>query len=327
MGAADARPELAERDDLRPVRTVGSLERRLERLPDSHPASPRYVRENRAPAEPDFRPLTDAEHADHVKAVERCLADAHVAKLDTYKTHTIDDNHDVWSYDRRLVHDSLIESLYARAANVPSDHEAIVTGGLAGSGKTTVLTEHAGIDLSNYMMINPDLIKEEMATRGLVPEIHGLTPMEASELVHEESSHVAKRLAHRAQADGKNVIWDITMSRVESAEQRIESLRASGYTKIEGIFVDIPVDVSLRRADSRHREGHDEYRTGSGLGGRFVPKDMIQAQADDHWGSKNRAHFEAVKHRFTGWALYDNSVDGRAPVLVERSNEDHLEAG
>ena len=33
--------------------------------------------------------------------------------------------------------------------------------------------------------------------------------MEASYLAHEESSHVAKRLARRAQADGKNVIWDI----------------------------------------------------------------------------------------------------------------------
>jgi predicted kinase len=325
MGAADARPELADRDELRSARTVASLQRRLERLPDSHPASPRYVRETPGPAEPDARPLTDAEHADHVKAVEGRLADAHVAEIDTYKTHTIDENHEVWSYDRRLVHDSLIESLYARAADVPNDHEAVVTGGLAGAGKTTVLTDHAGIDLGRYLMINPDLIKEEMAARGLVPEINGLTPMEASELVHEESSHIAKRLAHLAQADGKNVIWDITMSRVESAEQRIQSLRASGYTKIEGIFVDIPVEVSLRRADDRHREGHDQYRAGNGLGGRCVPKDIIQAQADDHWGSKNRAHFEAVKGRFTGWALYNNSVDGRAPVLIERSNEDHLE--
>jgi predicted kinase len=320
MGVADARPEVAERDEIRAVRTVASLEQRLERLPDNHPASPRYVRENKGPAEPDTRrPLTDAEHADHVAEVEGRLADAHAARLDTCLTHTIDENHEVWSRDRRQVHDALVEGLYALADTVPNDRQAVVTGGLGGAGKTTVLTEHAGIELRNYLMINPDLIKEEMATRGLVPEIHGLTPMEATELVHDESSHIAKRLAHRAQTDGKNVIWDITMSRVESAGDRIESLRASGYTKIEGIFVDIPVEVSLRRADARHREGHDQYRAGSGLGGRFVPKEMIQAQADEDCGSKNRMHFEAVKERFDGWALYDNSVDGRPPVLMDRA--------
>ena len=42
--------------------------------------------------------------------------------------------------------------------------------------------------MSQYLMINPDDIKEEMARRGMVPEIEGLSPMEASDLVHEESS-------------------------------------------------------------------------------------------------------------------------------------------
>ena len=143
--------------------------------------------------------------------------------------------------------------------------------------------------------------------------------MEASELVHEECSHVAKRLAHRAQAEGKNVIWDITMSRAASAEERIESMRAAGYTQVAGIFVDISVDVSLRRADSRHREGHDQFLAGCGLGGRFVPPEMIVNQADDVWGSKNRSNFEAVKDQFDNWAHYDNSVDGRPARLIDGS--------
>ncbi len=52
-------------------------------------------------------------------------------------------------------------------------------------------------------MINPDDIKEEMAKRGMIPEVGGLSPMEASDLVHEESSDVAKRLAVRACAAGR----------------------------------------------------------------------------------------------------------------------------
>ena len=102
---------------------------------------------------------------------------------------------------------------------------------IRGAGKTTVLTQHANIDLSQFLMINPDDIKEEMARRGMIPEIDGLSPMEASELAHEESSHLAKRLAHRAQADGKNLIWDITMSSEGTTAGRIDDLRKAGYAR------------------------------------------------------------------------------------------------
>ena len=60
-----------------------------------------------------------------------------------------------------------------------------------------------------------------MARRGMIPEVEGLSPMEASDLVHEESSYLARQLALRAQADGKNLIWDITMS--DQEKQRNES--------------------------------------------------------------------------------------------------------
>ena len=80
-------------------------------------------------------------------------------------------------------------------------------------------------------MINPDNIKEHMARRGLIPAVDGLTPMETADLVHEESSHIAKRPARRAQADGKNVIWDFTLAKADSAERRIDSLRADGYER------------------------------------------------------------------------------------------------
>jgi len=34
-------------------------------------------------------------------------------------------------------------------------------------------------------------------------------------------------------------------------------------------------------------------------------------------GSVNRCTFEQVKQRFTHWSVYDNSVTGRDPMLVE----------
>lgn len=55
-----------------------------------------------------------------------------------------------------------------------------------------------------------------MAERGIIPEVTGLSPLECSKLVHEESSLVAGSLAKRAYADRRNVICDVTMSRYES---------------------------------------------------------------------------------------------------------------
>jgi hypothetical protein len=164
-----------------------------------------------------------------------------------------------------------------------------------------------------------------MAKHGMIPEVAGLTPMEASDLVHEESSHVAKQLALRATADGKNVIWDITMSSRASTENRIGDLRAAGYSRVEGVFVDIPIEVAIHRSDARHREGHDDYSVGRGLGGRFVPAEVIAAQADPDWGSRNRKTFEQVKPHLDAWLQCDNSVDGRSPALVDSGSRDEDE--
>jgi predicted kinase len=325
----------ADADSLRPSRDP--LSRRLDSLPDGHPSS-RYASDgcpnDRPPAlrdlelEPDAdspHPFTDAEWSSHIQDVRTRLAEAQRANLSTDRQYTIDKAQKIWSDERDLVHDSIIDDIYKASDGVPCESKAIVAGGLGGAGKTTVLRERAGIDLTQYLTINPDDIKEEMARRSLIPEVDGLTPMEASDLAHEESSHIAKRLARRAEADGKNVIWDITMSSHESATARILNLREAGY-KVEGIFVDISVETSIRRADARHQEGHDLHGVGIGLGGRYVPPEVIKDQSDPAWGSKNRKVFEDVKHLFDCWRRFDNSVDGRQPVLIETSTAEDPKA-
>jgi len=44
---------------------------------------------------------------------------------------------------------------------------------------------------------------------------------------------------------------------------------------------------------------------------------VIEAQADPEWGSLNRRTFEQVKPQLADWAVYDNSITGRAPELIE----------
>jgi hypothetical protein len=48
-----------------------------------------------------------------------------------------------------------------------------------------------------------------------------------------------------------------------------------------------------------------------------VPGEVIAAQADLDWGSRNRRTFEQIKSRLDAWSQYDNSVDGRRPALVD----------
>ena len=321
-----ALPETADREVLR---------RRLERLPPGHLSSPTAddgvdrepdqsesaVRGRDFPdASPtedeDRRTLTDAEHAERVQLIRERLDWARQEGLATDNRYL--DEEGIWSRERQDAHDAIVNDFCEAAASVPSERQAIMAGGLGGAGKSTVLDSYANVDQSRYLKINPDDIKEAMAARGLIPELDGLSPMEASDLVHEESSAVAYQLADRAMKDGKNVIWDITMSSPNSALRRLEDLADEGYST-RGVFVDIPIDVAVERADARHRIGHEDFRAGLGFGGRYVPPEVIKAQTDEDWGSVNRRTFEEVKSSFTEWRVYDNSVTGREPQLVEAS--------
>jgi len=326
--AADARPEF----DSRPDTAVASshLRDRLERLPPGHPSSPYEADGRRRESAPRLRDLDtgtdDDAFADDSGVAGGGPSDwrlddnqqadaADAAGLSSQDRHTVDSDNEIWSAERQVAHGAIIDRIYTQAQSIPSDHKAIIAGGLCGAGKTTVLFGHAGLDRSQYLTISPDNIKEELARDGLIPEVDGLSPMEASDLVHRESSYIARQLASRATTDGKNLIWDIQMSSRESVKERIDNLQSAGYERVAAIFVDIPVELSLERADARHREGEEKYRSGIGLGGRYVPPEAITSQADPEWGSKNRRAFEELKPSFRQWSRYENSADH--PELVE----------
>jgi predicted ABC-type ATPase len=260
--------------------------------------------------------LSDSDYEAHVEEVKKGLKE--YAHLATDNVHTINPDRNIWSDERTGQQDEIVRDLYAAAADVPCDGKAIIAGGLGGAGKTTVLEAQAGIDLSQFFTINPDKIKEELAKRNMLPKIPGMTPMEASGLAHEESSYIARLLAMRAYPEGRNIIWDITMSRPSSGD-RVNELRNAGYQHVSGVFVDIPVETSVERSNARHRRGYEKYLTGEGLGGRFVPNEVIRGQVSPDHGSKNRAVFDGIKSELDEWIIYDNSVEGRPAVIVERS--------
>jgi len=254
--------------------------------------------------------LSDQQYAAHTRAIENLIGEALRAGESTDARYGIDVDRGIWQPDRARVHKQIVNDLYERhSRGVPSGGEAVIAGGLGGAGKSTVLRGPAHIDQSRYITINPDDIKEEMVRRGLVPDVAGLSPMEASALVHEESSHIANLLAKLAYAERKNVIWDITMSSRGSVQRRIEELRAAGYRNIRGVFVDIPLEKSVERALARHRRGLSTPN-----GGRYVPPAVIRKNASSRASSANREVFDALRRLFDAWELYDNS--GKAPRRV-----------
>lgn len=318
LTAVEDKNRHAETDEVTPREEQSDRQRADEELPESAGPKEEGTKHSSVadPADQSTHPLTDQEHIEREADVFGRLTKAHDAELSTDYPHTTDPDRQQWTPQRDTIHGEIVKDIYERASGVPCEYKAIIVGGLGGAGKTTILTENVGIDLSRYLIVNPDDIKEEMARRGLVPEIEGLTPMEASDLVHEESSAVAKQLAHRAQLEGKNMIWDITMSSESSTQQRIDALRSAGYTQVDGIFVEISIETSIRRTQFRHREGHDKYRAGIGLGGRYIPPEVIRGQADPEWGCKNRKTFEKMKTNLNNWSIHDNSVDGRSAILI-----------
>lgn len=95
-------------------------------------------------------PMTDTELADRERrAIAAVDANRHLA---THVTHKQDGQ---WTEERAAMHRQVVDEILARHSHVPTDREAILTGGLMGAGKTTVLDNHAGVDQSRYMVVCP----------------------------------------------------------------------------------------------------------------------------------------------------------------------------
>lgn len=277
-------------------------------------------------------PLSDAEYDVYAKDLQARIDAATAEGRTTDKLHGVEYTMDngktgvLWNADREALHNEIVEDVWQRMfAHVPNEGKAIFSGGLGGAGKGTALKKLPGDVKRNYATIDPDGMKEELAKRGMVPEVEGMDPMEGAGLIHEESSHLAGLIAARAIRERKNLIYDTTMAKAKSVTSKMDELEAAGYEPPRAIFVEVPIEVSVSRALSRHKNGLERARNGEGLGGRYVPVNIIRSHATDGpANSKNREAFDEVRNRFGEWAIYDNSVNGRDSVLLLDSNGDGI---
>lgn len=247
---------------------------------------------------------SDAEWDEHLEFVKQALDGTEPTTV------AFKDDLGIWDEDRLNQQQDLIDDLWNAASSVPRAGDAVIAGGMAGAGKGTVLKQKAEIAEDDYLTINPDDIKEVMAERGMIPPIPGLSPMEASPLVHEEASELAKRLAAMAYQEQVNVVWDITMSSSQSVRVRIEWLRDADYAAIDAVFVDVPLDEGARRAKKRYRDAQTEFEeTGKRNGGRYVPEHFIRESKAlvARYSTRNQQVFYEVRDEFDSTVEYDNS--------------------
>jgi hypothetical protein len=185
----------------------------------------------------------------------------------------------IWSPDRNVQQGQLVAEFYAAAGDVPCEQHAIVAGGLPGAG-TLASVQADGADLARYLVVSVDAVLLRMAARGLIPAVAGLSPLEAADLVHAEAQFIGKRIAMLALTDGRNLLLNVSFVARTSTDSWLAALRAGGYD-IQGVFADISIDESVRRADAAHRRGEEELRSGRGYGGRYIPPEAIRALAAD----------------------------------------------
>lgn len=228
----------------------------------------------------------------------------------------------IFSEERQKLHDQIIEDFMDKAEKIPSEGKVIISGGLGGAGKTTVLSKYAEIELNDYITVNPDDLKEVFAEKGMIPRVKGLTPMDANPLVHEEASYLSKIILKKLQNRKKNVVLDITMSNYASVEKKVVEFKESGYEEIEAVFVDIQPDTSAIRADMRYQIGLEEYSKGNGYGGRLLPKHITNNQrtTNPQYNSVNAEVLVQANENqlFTKEPIiFDNDVNGREPIQVD----------
>jgi len=201
--------------------------------------------------------------------------------------------------ERAKLHDGILEKMFGRATPVAEGEtpRMTLTGGLPGSGKSTVLSarrEQGLADLEGAVHIDSDWVKEQL------PEYEGWN----AALVHDEASDIISRAMTRARAEHYSVVYDTTMKTTQETVNFVNAAKEAGYSA-HVIYVDVPMKMSMRRAISRFMDPKS---------GRYVSPYYIASN-----DSKNVGTFGTLKALVDTWEHWDNATPGGTPTLIASS--------
>jgi HK97 family phage portal protein len=178
-----------------------------------------------------------------------------------------------YSPDRQQLHDATVDKIVGdREAPTGRPPVAVILGGGTASGKTTASRTLMG-DNPNMVRLDPDEIKTHIPEYGGLKEID---PANAAGRVHAESSDVTKQ-ALAATINGRyDLCYDTTTSNSDKASANIGVMKEAGY-EVNALFVDIPLQTAIERADLRARESTDPINKGRFVGESYIRENHAQA--------------------------------------------------
>ena len=202
---------------------------------------------------------------------------------------------DVWEPERAALHKKIISEFVSRVTKgVPKEGKCLVMAGPSGAGKSTFLKMQGaalGVQLDadgnpvNFATINPDDFKNDIPVD--MTRYPGVGENETAILKHEESSHLAKLATAELMAQGFNVIMDVTLGSASSAQKKyVDADYAQGYHDYTVALVDGDMANSRQNAGNRWKQPNPQTGQRS-FAGRFIPMDLVEAQAPTEAGFRS----------------------------------------
>ncbi|MGW0996658.1 zeta toxin family protein [Streptomyces sp. NPDC002523] len=211
----------------------------------------------------------------------------------------------LWDPRRELMHAAILEEFKQRCAGLPRDgHAALLTAGAPGAGKGGALRGLAewqgrddelgraladvhGIDVREYVVLDPDEFKVALFEHGGGPELPSgayelsgglrLSPSETASLTHRESAYLQGVFEQWARAEGYNLLYDATLRDQRWNVQLLGDLRTDGYDKRVLLSVEVPLEQCLAQNAGRWQHGRAAFDAGRDwYGGRMAPEGLIQ---------------------------------------------------
>jgi len=183
-----------------------------------------------------------------IKATKTDLGDAIKGGLDENSLGKWMDDAGNLLPERELLHQEIINTLFAGKRPVPGQPTYTLMGGGPATGKSSVVKSGDVIIDKNTVKIDSDAIKK------LLPEYQrGLELKDANiaSYVHEESSALAKRIMSIGNTGNYNVLLDGTGDgSITSLTKKIAQARNNGM-KVVGNYVTCPTQEALRRNAER----------------------------------------------------------------------------
>ena len=242
------------------------------------------------------------------KLIKQSLSDDDYARLKYiklqfdkgYDTRAIYTRYGKYIDERKRLHNRIIKDIL-KGDTKTKDPDLYVLGGVAGSGKTSVLLKRVK---ERAVVINNDDIKKELAKETPAPTDNYF--LMHAPLLHRESSDVEKKLIKKAIKSDKDIILDRTLSNLEENLDLIEKFRKEGYD-IHTHGTNHNNHIAIIRASQRFVK--------KGKEGRYVPLEVIARKANQ----TNENVMNIAKRDFNDSAVVIDTTTRDNKILYEKN--------